>query len=579
MARKKRLCNEMVLAANKTVLAPTVANNDAKVYSVGLYVRLSVEDSGKMDGYSLENQIAFLKDYISGKEEFNLYKIYIDNGETGVNFERPKFEELLADVRSGLVDCIIVKDLSRFGRNYLEAGDYLEQIFPYLKVRFISVLDEFDSNSIKASDDIMLMALKNIINDSYAKDISKKIKSSFLTKQKKGMYLGTYPPYGYFKDPEVKGHLIVDETTAPIVHQIFVWVSEKKSYGWIAKTLNELEVLAPYRYFYSIGIVKDKRHAESVWTRTIIRRLIERRYYIGDMESGKEETFLAEGIQNRKIPKDQWIVVEGTHEPIISKMLFYVVQARIDEVRANHATIDGSYQDFEVDNYFRGLIRCGICDGSMKMVRTQRTNKSGSISRRVEYVCGNHDKYGHQDCKNLKIKKSDLDTAVLGEIQSHIKMFVSAEQVIQKLNRNPRINVLSFELESQIQTKKKRMTKINQMSTGLYEDFKDEIIDEAEYLSMRKAYYEECEKLRAEIGDLQERRNKYSIEYEASGELKSTVSKFMDVNKLSHELVQAFIKQIVVYDENRIKIVFNFQDEFQSVIREMEQRKGEVRCG
>lgn len=218
-----------------------------RIYKVGLYVRLSVLDSGKKDSDTVESQEDILRKFIEGKSEFSLVSVYVDNGQTGVNFDRDEFERLLSDVRSGKVDCIIVKDLSRFGRNYIEAGEYLETVFPFMKIRFIAVNDRYD-NIDPTSSDILTMHLKNLVNDVYARDISQKICPVLREKQERGEFIGAWAAYGYLKSEEDKHRLVVDEETAPIVRDIFLLRSIGHSYQSIAKMLRERNVPSPGQY-------------------------------------------------------------------------------------------------------------------------------------------------------------------------------------------------------------------------------------------------------------------------------------------------------------------------------------------
>lgn len=253
-----------------------------RIYKVGLYVRLSVLDSGKKDSDTVESQEDILRKFIEGKSEFSLVSVYVDNGQTGVNFDRDEFERLLSDVRSGKVDCIIVKDLSRFGRNYIEAGEYLEKVFPFLGVRFIAVNDGYDSLDPAASAGLSLH-LKNLVNDVYARDISAKISPVLRGKQERGEFIGAWAAYGYLKSPEDKHRIVIDPQTAPVVRDMFAWRVSGLSYQNIARRLTERHILSPSQYRYQIGIMKNPKFADVPWKITTVKNILENEVYLGHM--------------------------------------------------------------------------------------------------------------------------------------------------------------------------------------------------------------------------------------------------------------------------------------------------------
>ena len=257
-----------------------------RIYKVGLYVRLSVLDSGKKDSDTVETQEAILRQFIEGKPYFSLVSVYVDNGQTGVNFERDEFERLLEDVRSGRVDCIIVKDLSRFGRNYIETGEYLEKVFPFMGVRFIAINDRYDSIDPSTSDSLT-MHLKSLVNAVYARDISHKICPVLRAKQERGEFIGAWAAYGYLKSAEDKHRLVVDEETAPVVRDIFLWRAMGKSFQEIAKMLRERNIPSPSQYRFSKGLVKDGRLAQVPWKIATVKQLLSNEVYLGHMVQGR----------------------------------------------------------------------------------------------------------------------------------------------------------------------------------------------------------------------------------------------------------------------------------------------------
>jgi len=280
MARKKRLNTAAVLGA-ESVIASAIPDEPVQGFRTAAYVRLSMEDSGKLDGYSLQNQKDLLMSFINDHNDLHLYKMYVDNGYTGTQFERPAFDEMMQDMKSGLINCIVVKDLSRLGRNYLEAGNYLEQIFPFFKVRFISITDGYDSISPDFTDEALIIPLKNIINEGYAKDISVKVSSAIATRKRQGKFMGKVPLYGYLKDPDDKNHLVIDPEASLIVQRVFQMKLDGVSLGLIAKQMNEEGVPCPSKYFVLKGLSKETKYLNSFWDRNTAKRMLTNRMYLG----------------------------------------------------------------------------------------------------------------------------------------------------------------------------------------------------------------------------------------------------------------------------------------------------------
>ncbi|MGI5893671.1 MAG: recombinase family protein [Candidatus Merdivicinus sp.] len=323
MARTKRFSAGAVLGTADN------PRSSQYCYRTGIYVRLSVEDSGKKEGDSLQNQEMLLRTYVEAASDLQLERIYIDNGFSGTNFERPAFERMIGDARMGQINCIVVKDLSRLGRNYLEAGNYLEQIFPFLGIRFISVNDGYDSSHPEFTQQAWLLPLKNFINEGYARDISRKVSSALTVRKSRGMYTGKYPPYGYRKDPHNRNHLIPDPNTCGIVRRIFLQKASGEPMGKIARCLNEEGIPSPSRYLWQQGIAREKRFASSMWEKNTILRLLKNPIYIGTLVYGKEEVSFAKGIPRHTLPETAWKSVSGCQEALIERELFDQIQQQL----------------------------------------------------------------------------------------------------------------------------------------------------------------------------------------------------------------------------------------------------------
>ena len=573
MARKKRLDVNAVLEQE---CAGFGLQEEQSIYHTAGYIRLSVEDSGKTDGYSLENQEKLVKDFIAEQQDMRLYRLYIDNGATGTVFERPAFDEMMQDMKDGKINCIVVKDLSRLGRNYLEAGNYLEQIFPFFRVRFISITDGYDSNSPDVTDESLIIPLKNIINEGYAKDISQKITTSFEARKKQGQFMGKYPVYGYLKDPENKNHLIVNPETCGIVKRIFQMRDSGVALGAIASQLNEEGIPSPARYLWLKGLSKEERHKDSYWDRTNVKRLLTNKMYLGMLVYGKERTSFAKGIKRQRVPESEWKYVPNAHEAIIDQELFDSVQRKLEGAKQDFLNMTGINEDYQPENLFRGRIHCSDCGRAMKMTKFVTTRKDGSTDRYAVYECCRRKQLYDLSCPQRSIRKAIVDKTVEEAIRFHIRTFLDTEQVIAKLNRSPKGRAAASNIQNHIREKQRRITKIERLSTGIYEDYREGILDEEEYLAIRRQYGAEKEELLKEVDALMLAETEHEADYHSTGSLADIVRKYAEFQELSREIVEAFITDIQVHTDSHLAITFAFEDEFQRLIDMAEQRRRET---
>ena len=578
MARKKRL-NADAIIGNQGSCAlgqDETKNHRGEIYQTAAYIRLSAEDSGKKDGYSLQNQEMLVLDYIGSHPELNLYREYVDNGFSGTCFDRPAFDEMMQDMRDGRINCIVVKDLSRLGRNYLEAGNYLEQIFPFFKVRFISINDGYDSTAPNSADESLIIPLKNIINEGYAKDISVKVSTALETRKKQGKFTGKYAPYGYLKDPADKNHLIIDEETRDIVKRIFQMRADGMSMSGIAAQLNQEGIPSPAAYLILKGISKEKSFQNSYWNRTNVKRLLTNRVYLGNLVYGKEQSSFAKGISRHRLPAEQWKEVENTHEPIIDRKLFDFVQEKQEESRKDFFDRTGINDDYQPENLFRGLIHCSDCGGAMKMSKFVTTLKSGKKSRFAVYQCCRRKSMKNYSCPPRSIRKTQLDQTVAEAIRYHISLFLDTEKVIKMLNQKTEIRQAAVSLKNQIREMQRQAARYEWMNTGIYEDYRDGILDESEYLAMRKYYSEEADRLREEIDRMITEQDSYAEDYRLNDTLSDLVRKYAEFTTLTREIVKAFIADIRVHTGGGLKIVFRFEDELKQLTDLAEKRREKV---
>ena len=573
MARKKRLDVDEVLDRE---CAEFGLQEKQSIYHTAGYIRLSVEDSGKTEGYSLANQEKLVKDFIAEQQDMQLYRLYIDNGATGTVFERPAFDEMIQDMKDGKINCIVVKDLSRLGRNYLEAGNYLEQIFPFFRVRFISITDGYDSNSPDVTDESLIIPLKNIINEGYAKDISLKITTSFESRKKQGQFMGRYPVYGYLKDPANKNHLIVNPETCGIVKRIFQMRNSGMALGAIASQLNAEGIPSPARYLWIKGLSKEERHQDSYWDRINVKRLLTNKMYLGMLVYGKERSSFAKGIKRQRVPESEWKYVPNAHEAIIDQELFDSVQKKLEDTKQNFLNMTGINEDYRPENLFRGRIHCSDCGGAMKMSKFVNTRKDGSIDRYAVYECCRRKKLYDLSCPQRSIRKAVVDKTVEEAIRFHIRTFLDTEQIIAKLNRSPKGRAAASDIQNHIREKQRRISKIERLSTGIYEDYREGILNEEEYLAIRSQYGEEKEGLVKEVDALMLAEREHEADYHSTGSLADIVRKYAEFPEINREIVEAFIADIQVHTDSHLAITFAFEDEFQRLIDMAEQRRRET---
>ena len=532
-------------------------------YQVGFYLRLSDKEAKDRDSESIENQFALLKDFIKNKPDFRLISTFTDDGKTGTNFKRSGFEQMMDEVRSGRINCIIVKDLSRFGRNYLEAGHYIEHVFPFLNVRFIAVTDGFDTLTATPAQLSYLIPLKNIMNENYARDISKKERSAKKVLRKKGCFLGAYAMYGYEKTSDK--HVIgVDPEAAVHVKTIFDLCEKGYSDSAIAKYLNERKVLCPARYKYEKGIVKNAKYANtSGWYPQTIAGILTSRVYIGDMVQGARRSKEIKG-KKEVVPKSEWDIVSGTHEAIISKEQFDRVQEiRMDRHRQYEKMIQENRRlagKSENSGILKGKVFCGDCKRAMVRKHIK------SCKDKYRYVCDMHEKTGQ--CSRKFLPEQELFEMLGCLIRRQIEAACQVKEWLHSREQEEARELFRFE-QTFRETEDKRSRLVQKMA-ALYQDWKEGILDQDEYLYMKKRYEEELTGCEGEREELMGRKQEYIMAYTSENPALKAVSEIPYDFVLSRELVDRLIEKIEIYEGNRVRVSFKFQDEMQRLLRAKE---------
>ena len=528
-------------------------------YKVGIYIRLSTED--KKD--SIESQTYQVKSYVDSQPDLAIYKIYTDNGETGTNFERSGFENMMIDVRSRKVDCVVVKDLSRFGRDYIETGIYLEKIFPFLGVRFISVNDRFDSFKCTSSEEMML-AFKNLINDIYAKDISKKIITAIEIKQRNGDFIGDYAPYGYSKSPENKNKLIINPETAAVVRDIFNWKLEGMNYIDIARKLNASGIASSFTYMYQHKIVKHERYKNILWRDNTIKGILTNPNYIGHIVNGKQKRAYYKGERTpTKMKPEDWIVVPNMHEPIIDKGVFDKVQALCEAIKLSRKAPAKAASDY----LFKGLIKCPFC--GKNVVRYKGRDKFGVV---YYYRCRIYNAMSENPCKRIGLREDVITNVVYKIIASQIKIAVDMEAVLEKVVKSAKYHKSKEDFDNILSELRKKAARILNLKTTLYERYLDKMLTENEYIHTKNKYEESLELIHEQIDDIAKQATTEQEVISPQNKWVAAMCKFKKEKKLSKEMLQTLIERIDFDDDKNLSITWKHQDEYIAVVTLLTER-------
>lgn len=561
MARKSR---------KTTVAEPAVIKPVDKVYRAGLYARISVETERKREADTIGNQLQLLKDYVSEHSDLTVFDIYSDDDISGTDFIRPEFSRMMNDLRDGKIDCIIVKDLSRLGRNYLESGEYIEMVFPFFRCRFISVTDRFDTKYQQADISVQL---KNMANEMYAKDISRKICSTMRTIQDQGKFAGSRAPYGYRLDPADKHHLIIDEETAPIVKQLFELLAEGNTVHFVATTMNANGIPSPGRLLYERGIASTDHFKNSKWYMQTVRRILQDEIYLGWMVSGKfRSTYHSTGKKgSQPVPREEWIVTKGTHEPIVTEELFNKVQEYFVRMKEEHGQTAVYNSKSKKASIFKGHLRCGEC-GQAMFLRNKHSH--GKVT--AWYYCALHENYNSSYCVKKAVKKQDVEDIALKLIRTQIKLFTDAREMIIALNKKESSKTKHRIYSDQIRNVKKQIEKYLSLKASLYEDFANGVLSQSDYISMGQEYAQKADELRIFLAELEKEAQKYSQTYAMNGSWAQIIEQYQNAETLTEEMIDAFIDEMILYNNGHVEVKFRFKDELDEVIHLAAIRQREV---
>lgn len=529
-----------------------------ETYRACIYTRLSRDDGDKPESDSIANQRALIRDYIKQHKEITIVSEHSDDGYSGVNFERPGFAEMMDEIREGKVDCVVVKDLSRFGRNYIEAGNYIEKVFPFMGVRFIAINDSYDSSD-KSHSDSLVIPFKNLINDAYCKDISVKIRSQLEIKRKKGEYIGAFVAYGYVKDPEDHNKIVVDTYAAEVVRAIFRWKMAGMSQNRIADKLNSQGVLCPMEYKLSMGVkvqTNFRVHKQAKWSAVSVTRILTNELYTGVLLQGKSST------PNYKVKKrfdkeqSEWIRVESAHEAIITTGEFETVQ----ELLRKDTRIS---PDEEALYPLAGYVVCGDCGQNMVRKTIPRHGK-----KYIYYVCSTNK--AKKGCSSHSISEIRLMDAVLHVIKEQISTVMRMEKLLEMAQSLPENQRNIFNYDAQIVKLQEEIERNKGFRMKLYESLEEGMIDKDEYFVFKKNYSDKISLAEKNIQALEAERDAVVEKNAADYTWVDAFKKYEGIEQVERQVVVNLISEIRVYEGNVVEIDFQHNDAIEAALKIIE---------
>ncbi len=554
----------MARTANRgTISASAPTSYNAMRWRLGKYIRLSKEDllRGRDESNSVINQRRLLEQYhqthldefYDGTEQ----DIYVDDGKTGTDTDREDFQRLLADVYSGRINCVIVKDLSRLSRNYTDAGNLIENLFVRLNVRFISLAEGVDSYRNPDSVSNIIVPITNVMNDQYCYQTSKKIRQVFDMKRRNGEFIGSYAPYGYVKDPNDKHALLVDPEAAEVVKSIFALFLSGMNKRGITYYLNDHGTLCPTAYKQQQGLKYNAPNAQSnpMWSTITIDTILKNRVYVGDMVQGRQRVKSYKIHIQEKVPEEEWFIVENTHEAIIDRETFAKVQSLL---KRDTRTAPKAKQLY----LFSGFLKCADCGRAMSRIASKGIY--------VYYQCGTYKNLSKKACTMHSIKSDRLEAGVLFAIQQQVHLAITYSELVARINSAPLKKSKSKRLEDTLAAKEKELAKIMRYKQALYQDWKDGEITRNDYRHMSEDYEQQIESLTRIMQTLTAEQEQLENGVDAESPCFTAFLKYRNIDKLTREILGELIDHIKVYEGGNISVKFKYADEFRRIAEYIE---------
>jgi len=537
------------------------------IYNVAMYLRLSRDDqdvrddsidSGgniKSESNSISSQREIIRAFIREHEDMKLYDIYVDDGFTGSNFDRPEFKRMIEDIEAGSVNCVVVKDLSRFGRDYIESGRYLQKQFPQMGIRFIAITDNYDSMTADRSESAIVVPVKNFINDSYCRDISCKVRSQKKMKSQKGDYIGAFALYGYQKDEKNRCKYIIDDYAAHVVRNIFEWRINGISANAIAVKLNETGILCPSEYKRLNG--DNFKSGFSInrigkWQTGAVLRILTNEVYLGHMIQGKNERV------NYKVKKlihkeqNEWIRVENTHEPIIDEDDFRAVQ--------NLLKTDSRLSPTSAEsNFFSGILFCANC-GEQMIRRANRYKSKVSIT----YICSTYNR--GDGCTRNNLGDTLLRELVFAECFKYANMFLEQSYLLNEIKQKEANFEIISKYDGEITRLRGERDKFYALSSGLYDDLKNDVLTKKEFEKLHSTYTANVKQLDKAIQSQELLIRKLLKEGIAAGNRLEKFKGCLEINEIDRRTLVNLVHRILYHGDKRVEIVFNFYSEYETAV-------------
>ena len=538
-----------------------ISNQKTKSFRVGLYIRLSREDGDKEESSSVTNQREILKRYVSEQPNFFIVKEYVDDGWTGANFDRPKFKEMIADIEAGIIDTVIIKDLSRLGRERLGVGHYTEIYFPEHNVRYIALLDNIDTYFDAGMND--MAPFKGVINDMYVRDISKKIRSSLIERKKAGNFLGVTAPYGYQKDPNNKFHLIINEKEAEVVKRVFRLYLEGNGLTRIAQILTKDGIPVPGE---SRDIGKTRRTAlYSSWKQTTIRRILDNRVYLGELVQFKRRKINYKSKRRITVPEEERYICRGTHETIIDEESFNAVQ----NILKKNKSFKGSKHDY----LFKGLLFCSECGARLNV-----TYSNYALKRYGEYryttICYSYSRLYSDICTRHSNSIPELEEVLIKHIKEVCSRYINEnlqDELISMAKKQKQFELKQITNEKKLETLEQKISDIGLYIKNLYMDKVKGVVSENDYVSLVADFTKDRDNLIKEKEELIKIINNQKPQIDETAKIEKLAKEFLSLEKPTKQLLNELIEKITISENKKINIYFKFNE-----LNEMKEIKKKI---
>ena len=539
----------------------------------GVYARLSIEDEDDEEQNSIGNQKKIALDYLKDKDDIAVTEYYVDNGYTGMNFSRPDFQRMMNDLRSGKINCVIVKDISRLGRHFVMTSEFVEKIFPMMGVRLICINDDYDSFDENCDSASLLLPFKMVMNDSYVKDISKKIRSSISAKMDSGEYLPSASsiPYGYIRNPE-QNTFDIDEEVAPVVVRIFEMRANGVALNAIAKTLNEEGIPCPGKLRYIRGITKAAKYENALWIHGTLRKILMDQVYIGNRVHGRVKRDKL-GMEKTRRSEEEWQVIENAHQPIISQELFDKVQEAMNEAASKrNAYKQQEAPETDHREVFREKVYCGDCGSMMRGCKgLGRANEDGERKAFIYYDCGKFLDSGRAVCSAHYVRQEEIMDTLRNALDTQLCAAIDFEALVKEVQAMPKVVHYESSVKNQLTSIQSKRRHMELRLEQLIVDLTDGLIDKQEYAYAKQKYNEEYEHLLEEENRLFTSSRRLGNIVASSDKWIRTLKEYRSIPDIDRKAVDFLVKRIKIYPGKRIELILNYEDPFRLVSEYLEQ--------